>query len=94
MFCVGFLAFCWYGVASVSSVPAVMSQFKVFLFTAKGHCHVVLCFWVLLFELVSLNSGSGVSFCLAPSLSLSVSALAVFLSLGLFHCLMACGFPS
>uniref|UniRef100_A0A7N6BVX3 Rho GTPase-activating protein 17 n=1 Tax=Anabas testudineus TaxID=64144 RepID=A0A7N6BVX3_ANATE len=44
-----------------------------------------------------LCSGSGVSFCLWQqhlSLSISVSALAVFLSRGLFHCLMVCGLPS
>lgn len=86
MFCVGFLCcILLYGVASVCSVPAEMSQFKVVLLKGSLSCGFM-SFWVLLSELVLSNSGSGVSLCFSHHLSLSVSALTV-VSLGLrpFH---------
>lgn len=62
MFCVGFLC-------CISSVRCGICSFYF-----KGRCHVVLCLlWVLLSELVSLSSGSRVSFCLATSLAVYFS---------------------
>lgn len=74
------IAFCLYGVASVSSVSAVALHFKVVLFKRLPSCGFMSFFWVLFSELVSFNSGSEylsasrtISLCLSLFLSVSVS---------------------
>lgn len=83
MFCVGFLYCILYGVASVSSVPAVVLHFKVFYLKRLLSCSFMSFFGFFFLTWFHLTQEVSICLPLAPSLSLSVSFLSLSRSLSL-----------